>query len=214
MHIRHLIYIAFLTSILGFSLRTSYTADIRKPLAIEESLYPSIKKKFGYEQVWKPAEKLGSLLPRLPMAEVASNEKKQRSIRYKYGYRETWTSMVVKIKGVLVLLDSEEKFRKTFAPIETKEEAMSYVSFLTNTEARYKITVPADYRVYSDSFPSAYSRKNKKGFEVLLHDRKFSGCGPHPFFYKRFQVSTSGVITMIEDVRMYENPEDDRLCVD
>ncbi|GAO45366.1 hypothetical protein FPE01S_05_00630 [Flavihumibacter petaseus NBRC 106054] len=68
--------------------------------------------------------------------------------------------------------------------------------------------------MYSSSFPSTYLKRIDGGFEVLLHDKKVFGCGSNPNYYKRFTVTETGKITLLETVLMFEAPEEDGMCVD
>lgn len=181
---------------------------------IDSSDFISIKKKFQYEHVDTLRTYLGGLRPKVPIAEVYSSYIKESSIWRSEGMFLVWYSLVMKVKDSLVLIDSERKFKEVFAPIESEQEAISYVAYLTRTYPRYDIDKKRRYRVYSTHFPSTYAKRVEGGFEVLLHDNKKYGCGPHPYFYKIFKVTDSGDIKLIENVKMYEDPEDDALCVD
>ena len=50
---------------------------------------------------------------------------------------------------------------------------------------------------------------------MLLHDKKkVFGCGPHPNYYKVFKVTEAGQIRLLQTVKLFEDPEEDALCVD
>lgn len=123
-------------------------------------------------------------------------------------------NLIAQIKDTLTLIDTEKKFRKVFAPIDNEQVAISYVAYLTRTSPKYDIPKKLRYRVYSAHFPSTYAKRISGSFEVLLHDKKVFGCGHHPNYYKLFRVTEAGEITLLQTVKMFEDPEEDALCVD
>jgi hypothetical protein len=190
----------------------TYITD--KPLMIDSSNFSTIAQKFHYENIDTPSNFLGGLTPRLAIAEV-----------YKLGFTDNciWTSqgmlpacysLVAKTNDSLILIDTEERFKQVFLPIDNEQEAISYVAYLTRAYPEYDIPKELRYRVFSSYFPSTYSKRVSGGFEVLLHDKKVFGCGPHPNFYKRFKVTDGGEIRLLQTVKMFEDPEEDGMCVD
>lgn len=194
-------------------LRTYLTQE---PLSIDAPEdHEFIKKEFDYHRVLKPSSILGGLTPRVPMAEATyTGFKKENYLWGPRGMAPIFSSLVVKSNDSLILIDSKEKFIDFFAPIESEEEALSYVAYLTRTFPRYDVNPEEGYRVYSEEFPSTYVKEIDGGYEVLLHDYQLFGCGPHPHFYIIFHVTTAGEIELIETVKMFEDPEQDDLCVD
>jgi len=186
----------------------------RKPLPLDESLHQRIRNEFGYGQAYNVPEHAGGLLPRLPMAMVNTHEEIPASLFRHDGYLRTWTSLAVQTGKGLVILDTREKFRKMFVPITDEQEAMSYVAFLTQTKPLYDIPRDPGFRNYTSRFPSAYAYRIRDGYIVLLHKKDYYGCGPHPYYYLTFRVTRKGQITEMETVKMYEDPQEDNLCVD
>ena len=181
---------------------------------IDSSDFAIIKHKFHYTNIDNPSSTLGGLQPKLPLAEVSNNELGEKCLWTSEGMIMTCNNLVAKINDTLLLIDSEDKFKKIFTPIEDEQEAISYVSYLTRAYPQYDIPKKFRYRIYSPTFPSTYSKRIGEGFEVLLHDKKIFGCGPHPNFYKVFRVTFSGEITLVKTVKMFEDPKEDALCVD
>ena len=181
---------------------------------IDSSHFAIIEKQFGYDRIDTLPSYLGGLQPKLPMAEVHSFSPKEPSLRMSVGLMGIWYSVVAKMGDSLVLMDTEQKFKDVFAPIESEQEAISYVAYLTHTYPRYTIEKEARYRVYASYFPAAHAKKVNGGYEVLLHDKKVYGCGPHPYFYKVFHVTDGGEIKLLQTVRMYEDPKEDPICVE
>lgn len=184
-----------------------------KPLAIDSSKYQTIEESFDYKAD-APSPLLGGLTPRLPLAEVYSLDFKVNCIWKSEGMMLTCNNLIAQINDTLTLIDTEEKFKNIFVPIDNEQEAISYVAYLTRTYPKYDLAKKFRYRVYSSNFPSTYAKRINAGYEVLLHDKKVFGCGPHPNYYKLFKVTDSGQITLLQTVKMFEDPEEDALCVD
>jgi hypothetical protein len=190
------------------------TVITEKPLAIDTSDFNLINEKFHYENIKLPRKYLGGLVPRIPMVEVSSFDFKGNCIWQSKGMLLTCNNLIIKSNDSLILVDTEEKFKKIYAPIDNEQEAISYVSYLTGTYPEYDIPKKSRYRIFSDDFPSTYSKKIIGGFEVILHDKDVFGCGPHTNYYKIFTVTTEGHIKLLKTFKMFEDPEEDGLCVD
>lgn len=189
------------------------TLITEKPIVVDSANFKTIEEKFHYK-VDPPSPFLGGLTPKLPLAEVYSFDFKDNCLWQSQGMMVVCYNLIAQIKDTLTLIDTEKKFRRLFAPIDNEQEAISYVAYLTRTSPRYDIRKKFRYRVYSSHFPSTYSKRINGGFEVLLHDKKVFGCGPHPNYYKVFKVTEAGQITLLQTVKMFEDPEEDALCVD
>jgi hypothetical protein len=185
-----------------------------KPLVIDSSEFNAIRKAFGYEKIEFPVSWMGGLMPKLPSVEVKSLGLKKNCLFHSGGMVLFCYGLVVKSGDTLILIDTEEKFREVFAPIESEQEAVSYVAYLTRAYPKYDIEKKFRYRTFVSNFPSTYARRVDDGYEVLLHDKKVFGCGPHPYYYKLFNVTKAGKITLLKTVRMFEDPKEDALCVD
>jgi hypothetical protein len=190
------------------------TLVTEKPLVIDSSDFNTIEQNFRYENIEAPSISLGGLTPRLPLAQVYSSDFKDKCLWQSEGMMLMCYSLVAKFRDTLILIDTEKRFKETFAPIDSKEEAISYVAYLTRTYPKYDIENKSRYRSFISHFPSTYVKSATDGFEVLLHDKKVFGCGPHPNFYKLYKVTKAGQITLLRTVKMFEDPEEDALCVD
>jgi hypothetical protein len=157
---------------------------------------------------------LGGLTPKFPLVEIYSFDFYDKCMWQSKSMMLACNNLVALIKDTLTLIDTEEKFKKLFTPVDNEQEAISFVSYLTRTYPKYDIPKKFRYRVYSDNFPSTYAKAINDGYEVLLHDKEIFGCGPHPYFYKIFRVTNAGQITLIKTVKMFEDPEEDASCVD
>jgi len=200
-------------SILGCLSNEPKTLIKEIPSVIDYDDFEVIEEKFQCE-VDVPPQFLGGLTPKLPLAEIHSSRYTRSCLQIPGGLRRSCFNLVAKINDTLTLIDTQAKFRKVFAPIDNEEEAISYVAYLTQTSPKYDIPKKSRYRVYSSHFPSTFARRVSGGFEVLLHDKIVYGCGPKPNFYKIYRVTDAGEITLLQVVKMFEDPELDGQCVD
>ena len=203
----------FLFSNLSCHSNEPKTLITEKPLIIDRTVFKTIEHKFNCN-VDRPSPNLGGLTPKLPIVEISSFDFNRKCIWQSKGMMPICNNLVVQIKDTLTLIDTEEKFKKLFTPVDNEQEAISFISYLTRTYPKYDISKKLRYRVYSDNFPSTYVKAINDGYEVILHDKKVFGCGPHPYFYKIYQVTKAGHITLIKTVKMFEDPEEDAHCVD
>jgi len=212
--LNHILFVISLVLLTNCKSSDSKTLITEIPLIIDSSDFVAINHKFQYEKIEYPSYYLGGLTPRLPLAEVYMFGIKDKCMWKGKGMIAVCYSLVAKLNDTLMLIDSEDRFKEIFAPINSEQEAISYVAYITRAYPKYDIPKKFRYRVYSSKFPSTYSKRVDGGFEVLLHDKKVFGCGPHPNFYKLFYVTDAGEISLLQTVKMFEDPNEDGMCVD
>ena len=198
--------------ILGCQCIEVKTYITKKPLVIDSSDFSTIKKKFHYESIDSPRIFLGGLTPRPQMAEVRSFKYKDSCMGLSEGMRVCYSSLIVKLNGRLVLINTEEKFKKIFTPIENEEKALSYVAYLTHTYPIYDFGDTTGYRVFASHLPLTYSKRVSGGFEVLLHQRNIFKSNTNYFII--FRVTEKGRITVLNKVKLFEDPKEDSMVYD
>jgi hypothetical protein len=103
---------------------------------------------------------------------------------------------------------------KFFAPIETKEEALSYAILITGNYPQYEFLVPFHYKKYVHKIKSTYSIEKDNYYEVGLFEYGVCGCGPHIHFSVIVKISKNGEIIETEHKKLYSNPLENGLCID
>ena len=113
-----------------------------------------------------------------------------------------------------VLLETEDKFREIFAPLETADEALAYVKATTGLRDLYDLKPDAKYEYFVDVIEDTHVDKAADGYLVYLYSEDVFGCGPHPTSSVVFHVTPEGNIQQQEVKQVFKNPTEDHMCVD
>jgi hypothetical protein len=163
-------------------------------------------------------DELGGLRPQLPIAVCSFGERPGVvSADYVYGdggFFVTLSRYVVASAGSLVLLRNAEEFREFFAPVETPDEALSFAVALTNRAPFHGFKPPREYRYFTDRLCETYVEIRGSDFIVhnLVQHVDF-GC-EHPTYLIDYRVARDGSVSEVDRKKVFENPKEDRLCVD
>jgi hypothetical protein len=82
-----------------------------------------------------------------------------------------------------------------FAPVETKEEALSFAVALTGSFPKYDASVPEGYFPVAPPIISTYMEETNGGFKIHLFDYDICGCGSHPYYAVDYYVTRAGNVT-------------------
>lgn len=195
----------------------SYDDEVRiteKPLQIDSNYYSVLKDTFEFDVIDKVNINYGSLKPKVKLA-----------LGIKFGQRDSvlyWTGCMVPSGFNLIVQDSlgfhliwnKQKLKEYFSPIETKEEALSYICAYTGLSPSYDFEIKLRYRKFVDTIRTTYSIPSENGYIINLFDYELCGCGPHTHFMLKYEVNTEGDIYKRERIDLYEDPKEDRLCID
>jgi len=193
--------------------RTHETKVSEKVFAIDFSEYEGLRDSLRLDYVQYPDKKIGALTPKYELA-FGNKQDCFTSLFREGGRRSMGVVLIAKVDGRYEVLAKQDDLKKYFAPIESKEEALSYAIVSTGLEPRYKIDVKKDFRVFVDTLYSTYSKVSGSGYEVSLFHYQLFGCGPHSHLMHRIFVGKDGEIKELESIKIYEDPEEDDLCVD
>ncbi len=121
---------------------------------------------------------------------------------------------VIEEDGQLILLDSQEKLQKTYAPIDSMEEALSYAVAASGYDAYFGQTLDKNLRYLVDEFEDTRVEETSSGYTVYLFYYRLCGCGPHSTYSVPVLVNRDGVISLGVAVPLFEDPKMDNMCVD
>lgn len=182
---------------------------------------------FGCNEILAPSNLIGGLEPAYPIA-ICSNQyisgegteelealiDSGQFFYYTGGLFGSYVRYIVYQNGEFVLLNTEEDLRKLFAPIESPDEALSYVMAVKNLSASYGIQYDAAYEYEVDTIEDTYVTPDTDGYLVhVFHDQVF-GCGPHWVSEVDVHVSVEGIIEQRNSRQLFRDPTIDDLCVD
>jgi hypothetical protein len=182
---------------------------------------------FGCNEIQAPSSLIGGLDPSYPIAicamkyipgegteELAAEIESGQFFYYTGGLFGSYVRYIIYQNGEYVLLKAEEDFRKVFAPIESSDEALSYVLAVKNLSAAYGIQYDPAYAYEVDTIEDTYVIPDGDGYLVhLFHDQTF-GCGPHWTSEVDVHVSVEGSIEERNGRNIFRDPDLDELCVD
>lgn len=126
----------------------------------------------------------------------------------------TYVRYVVFRDTQLALIETEDEFRDLFAPIETADEALSYVLAVTGLYAYYGLELDSEYVYFVDVIEDAHVDPVADGYVVHLFQEEVCGCGPHPTSAVDFHVTPQGYVRQIRLEAMYNDPAKDKMCID
>ncbi len=182
---------------------------------------------FGCNEIQAPSNLIGGLDPSYPIIicgiryipgedseELTAEIENGQFLYYTGGLFGAYVRYVIYQNGEFVLLKTEEDFRKQFAPIESPDEALSYVLAVRNLSAYYGIQYDPAYEYEVDSIEDTYVTSETDGYLVhLFYDQVF-GCGPHWISEVDVYVSIEGNIEERNSQALFRDPNLDELCVD
>lgn len=176
--------------------------------------------RLGCEQIRPVGDALGGLQPAYPMrACLALRTGDQPLAEGDFIYRDgclmaEYVRYVILQDGQLRVLKSLADLQQVYAPIESEEEALSYALAASGLGVRYGITAQRNLRYFVDQLEDTHVETLPQGYRVHLFDYKLCGCGPHPTYAVQVLVTSDGQVQELSREKIYEDPAEDKLCVD
>jgi hypothetical protein len=197
------------------------------PLAIDASKYTGLKQEFKLSDIQAPAESLGGLQPPPVIAHATiSGCESGQGLYPEGGLSNSCSALLLEKNGQTSLIDTAEKFRQAFAPVESAEEALAFASGLTNAFGIYEfdkrspgrsdqgsIDLRPEYLYYSSSLVPTTVTKEGQDYIVQLFKYQEFGC-QHPYSALSYRVTPAGVVTEIKNQLLVRDPNRDGICVD
>ncbi len=203
---------AFLLMFLLFQQEKGFT-QCDKPKQIPESEYYQIEDDFDLLSLYVVPDYFGGLFPQYEMASSYYNPKEPDCLFVGGGLSMKCSGIIIKKKRKIRHINSKEDFKKEFLPIDSEDEALSFISILTSSYPMYEFDIKPDFVMYVDSLEPSYAKKVDSGYVALTYDYDVFGCGPHYYYWVRSFIDFKGNVTVLEKTKIYYDPEDD-WCVD
>jgi hypothetical protein len=181
---------------------------------------------FGCNQIVQPANELGNLLPSYPIAICEVQPYASNSVvgqdyvagqDYFYnsgGLFPTYIRYIIFRDNQFELVRNEDELRAVYAPIETPEEALSFVLAARSLSASYGLERDPGYTYEIDTLEDTHVEATNAGYLLHLYDYQVFGCGPHWTYIVQTEVTKEGVITEVDRQQAFRDPTLDNLCVD
>jgi hypothetical protein len=183
---------------------------------------------FDCDRIMEPDGLLGGLDPAYPIVYCLyesfrhSGEDYQRTSRiesegyiYRYGgVAPTYVRFVVFIENEFVLLTTRADFAALYAPVESADEALGFALAHGDYFAYYGLAPERGLRYLTKTVEDTHVEESGDGYLVHLFAYQFFGCGPHTTSAVAVRVTHGGLVEEIRMDGIFENPEEDDLCVD
>jgi hypothetical protein len=166
--------------------------------------------RYGCIRVSNASAALGNLSPKLPMVECLV-----RSEDYNFNSSEgiiregcmmpVHRRYIIKQDEEFKLISTKEEFKYLFAPVEIKEEALSFAVALTSSIPKYDASAPEGYFPVASSIEPTYVEETDGGFKVHLFDYDVCGCGTHPYYAIDYSVTRAGNVTELSRQKVYDS---------
>lgn len=107
------------------------------------------------------------------------------------------------------IIASRNDLKQMFAPIESSEEALSYVLAATGLHVSYDgkkgHVTPQYYRYFVSEFEDTHVIEAEDGYSMNLFESQRCGCGPLKTFEIELYVTNDGDIERLSKRKIYEN---------
>lgn len=130
------------------------------------------------------------------------------------GLYQVYIRYVIYKDGEFVLIKTVDEMQSTFAPITSPTEALSYALASNNFFAYYDLEYDSDLRYLVNVVEDTYVEEVEDGYLVHLYYYRSYGCGPHTTSAVDVLITNQGDIGELVFEGVFENPEEDDVCVD
>ena len=190
-------------------------------------LSDSLLAAFGCNDILIPSNLISGINPPYPIAicqidlrsgatnpEIESEIERGEYIYPLGGLSGSYIRYVIFQDGEYRLIKTEDEFRTVYAPIESPEEALSYVLAVTRYSASYGMEYDPTMEYEVRTLEDTYVTSESDGYILHLYFHQFYGCGPHWTSAVDVHISFEGVIKEIGQTQVFRDPTLDELCVD
>jgi len=116
--------------------------------------------------------------------------------------------------GDYLLIRDLEDLKYYFTPIDSQEKALGYAIAATGYSPLFSFDQLENFRLLVEELEPTQIQSPSESYEINLFDHQMCGCGPHPYVMKRVKITNNGDLEIYESTPVFENPEEDDLCVD
>jgi hypothetical protein len=177
----------------------------------------------GCDEIQEPSGLLGGLNPSHPIAiciiyfnpdEAQPEIEAGQFIYAGGGLFPTYIRYVIFQDGKFITIKTAGEFQNIYAPIETPDEALSYVLALKSLSAYYDLKKDSTYKYEVDTIEDTFVTSESDGYRLHLYSYQLFGCGPHWTYVVDVHVTFEGDIEEISRTPVFRDPNEDGLCVD
>ncbi|MCX2741981.1 hypothetical protein [Pontibacter anaerobius] len=198
--------------------KTSTSFDSLETMQIDSLERVDIKQELGFWEVSKASPYLGGLGNNISFAygfAMCGDTSYCQDSKWQYGgFICTCRNLVIKRDKGIEVIKNRFELKETFAPIESRGEALSYAIIMTSNYPVFDEEYFKDeYRYFSSKPRPTAVQEFKNHYLVKLFDYKTFGCD-HPYYSVLVRVDKNGDVSEYRRQAIFEDPEDDGLCRD
>ena len=171
----------------------------------------------GCDEIQEPSNLLGGLSPSHPVAfciihftppdgvttEIEAEIKNGLFFFASGGLFPQYYRYVIYQNNGFVLLKTEEEFRNLYAPIESSDEALSYVLAVKLLEAYFDIEKNPAYEYEVDMLEDTHVISEGDGYRLNMYYYQVFGCGPHWTYAVNIHLASDGTLQEISVTRFF-----------
>ncbi len=121
---------------------------------------------------------------------------------------------VAYIDGQFTLIETEEEFRVLFAPLESPDEALSYVQAVTGLSALFGLKQESHYVYAAAEVEDTHVDVAADGYIVHMYYVDLFGCGLHWTYTVDFHVTREGHVKQNNMKQVFRDTTLDDWCID
>jgi hypothetical protein len=171
---------------------------------------------FGCDRIILPFDAMGGLDPAYPIVKCNfyGSPGYGEYVYYSGGLYGEYTTFVIYKDGEFEMIKSLDEMQKTYAPIDSPTEALSYVLTIEQYSAKNNLEYDSDLRYLVNVVEDTYVEEVDAGYLVHVYYSRMFGCGPHPTTAYDVLITHQGNINVRDFEDVFEDPEYDGLCTD
>jgi len=195
----------------------------KKPLLIKENCLTDISDSMrneikcridsnyeGRSMFYEPGIEYGGFSPRYPMVLLKGVGipyifVSKGSLKHGEGIIPVWYEIMIKKEDKYLIISSESELKKIYAPVESPEEAISFVCALTHSKPLYKFDLSIRNKYYKKVLNKTFVSKLGNDYVVRLYHFETFGCYPHSMFLITYSVKKNGDIKELSREKIYED---------
>jgi len=168
----------------------------------------------GCSSLAAPGVYLGGLEPAVPLY-ICWKDQEDGGYIYREGcLRPQYLNYILWDNNNFRVIHDRDELAAMYAPILTREEALSYAMAATGLAAYFDLQPVRSLRYFTKNLEDTHVEVTPDGYVVHLYAYGLCGCGPHTTSAVSVLVRQDGRLEELDRQPVYEDPEQDNLCID
>jgi len=158
----------------------------------------------------EPGIEYGGFSPRYPMILLEGVGLQylfatKGSLKHGEGMIPVCYEIMIKKEDKYLIISNENELKKIYAPVETPEEAISFVCALTHSKPLYNFDLSIRNKYYKKVLNKTFVSKLDNDYVVRLYHFETFGCYPHSMYQITYLVRKNGDIKELSNEKIYDD---------